>query len=131
MYRLLSYRGFIILAMGNNMDMREEKRIIYEVNLSIDVTIYQDYCVWLKKHIQEMLALPGFIKAIVLKPEIDQSEKQSIIIQYQLENREALTQYFSQFAPQMRASGLERFKEKFTAERRIFNILKVIDLVTH
>ncbi|MFT4058388.1 MAG: DUF4286 family protein [Legionella sp.] len=103
--------------------------IIYEVNLAIDGDIYSQFQLWLKEHAKEMLQFPGFIKASILKPENeDVSGKEKLTVQYQLENRESLNVYFSQFAAKMRDEGIRMFKDKFSAERRIFevqdNILK-------
>lgn len=103
--------------------------IIYEVNLVIDGAIYSSFQLWLKEHIKEMLQFPGFIKASILKPEGEcASEKEKLTIQYQVEDRDALTTYFTQFAAKMREAGVKRFQDKFSVERRVFevqdNILK-------
>ena len=103
--------------------------VIYEVNLAIDVDIYPQFQLWLKKHAKEMLEFPGFIQASILKPENEQvSDREKLTVQYQLENRESLNVYFTEFAPKMREEGINLFKDKFSAERRIFevqdNILK-------
>jgi len=103
--------------------------VIYEVNLAIDKEIYPQFQSWLKKHAEEMLQFPGFIQASILKPEKEEVEGQEkLTVQYQLEDREALEVYFTDFAPKMRGDGINLFKDKFSAERRIFevqeNILK-------
>lgn len=103
--------------------------IIYEVNLAIDEDIYSQFQLWLKEHAKEMLQFPGFIKASILKPENESvSGKEKLTIQYQLENRKSLDVYFTQFAAKMREKGISKFTDKFSAERRIFevqdNILK-------
>lgn len=41
--------------------------VIYEVNLSIDEEIYEQFKSWLKSHVKEMLQFPGFIKAQILR----------------------------------------------------------------
>ena len=43
--------------------------VIYEVNLSIDGDVYTQFQLWLIEHVKEILQLPGFIKARILKPE--------------------------------------------------------------
>ncbi len=97
--------------------------VIYEVNLAIDKEIYSQFQTWLNEHAKEMLQFPGFIKASILKQENETiSDKEKITVQYHLEDRESLTIYFTQFAPQMRDEGIKRFKDKFSAERRIFEI---------
>ncbi|STX39271.1 DUF4286 family protein [Legionella feeleii] len=97
--------------------------VIYEVNLAIDADVYPEFQLWLKKHAEEMLQFPGFIKASILKPEEkDKTGQEKLTVQYQLENRAALEVYFTDFAPKMRGDGLSLFKDKFSAERRIFEV---------
>lgn len=103
--------------------------VIYEVNLAIDEDVYPQFQLWLKKHVKEMLELPGFIQASILKPENERTaDQEKLTVQYQLDNRESLNGYFAEFAFKMREEGLNLFKDKFSAQRRIFeahaNILK-------
>jgi antibiotic biosynthesis monooxygenase (ABM) superfamily enzyme len=97
--------------------------VIYEVNLSIDGDVYPQFHLWLKKHVREMLEFPGFIQARILKPEDEQPlDKEVLVVQYKLENREFLEQYFTDFAPKMREEGINLFKDKFSAKRRILEV---------
>ncbi|HHF7365596.1 TPA: DUF4286 family protein [Legionella bozemanae] len=97
--------------------------VIYEVNLAIDGDIFTQYQLWLKDHVKEMLQFPGFIQACILKLETDSiSSKEKLTVQYQLEDRDSLTLYFNKFAAKMREDGINRFKDKFSAERRIFEV---------
>ena len=41
--------------------------IIYEVNVSVDAAIIDAYQAWLKDHVAQILALPGFIGASVYR----------------------------------------------------------------
>lgn len=101
--------------------------VIYEVNLTIDADIYPQFQLWLKKHATEMLQFPGFIKACILKQEKEKnSGQEALTVQYQLENRDALETYFVQFAPGMREEGIKLFDNKFSAERRIFEVQESI-----
>ena len=52
--------------------------VIYEVNLSINIDIYQDFDLWLKKHFKEILQLPGFIQACILKQEKNTPEQDAV-----------------------------------------------------
>ena len=36
---------------------------LYEVNLQVDVALRDDYLIWLRAHVREMLAFDGFIDA--------------------------------------------------------------------
>lgn len=39
------------------------KRVIYEVNIEVDAAAHDEYRLWLRDHIAEILALPGFAGA--------------------------------------------------------------------
>lgn len=101
--------------------------VIYEVNLAINEEIYPQFQLWLKKHAAEMLQFPGFIQANILKPEKEEFlGKEKLTVQYQLENRKALDIYFEQYAPIMREEGTNLFSDKFSAERRIYEVQEMI-----
>ena len=101
--------------------------VIYEVNLSIDRAIYTEYTLWLEEHAREMIQFPGFIQALILKQDQgDDSSQEKLTIQYQVESREDLESYLIEFAPKMREEGMKRFKDKFSASRRIFMVQDVL-----
>ncbi|OGV38526.1 MAG: hypothetical protein A3F46_04615, partial [Legionellales bacterium RIFCSPHIGHO2_12_FULL_42_9] len=85
--------------------------------------IYAEFAVWLREHVKEMLQFSGFIQASIFKQEQDKgSDQEKLTVQYQIESRDDLQCYFTEFAAQMREEGIKRFKDKFSAERRIFNV---------
>lgn len=100
--------------------------VIYEVNLTINKAIYSKFTLWLKDHVNGMLQFPGFIQASIFKPEEEISDQEKLTIQYQLECRADLERYFTEFAPRMRAEGIKRFNDNFTAARRIFEVQEII-----
>ncbi len=101
--------------------------VIYEVNLSIDNDIYPDFMKWLKAHVEEMLSLPGFMQARLLKPEEEAtSTQEAFTVQYQLKSRADLQRYFTEFAPRMREAGIQGFNDKFSAKRRVYELQAVI-----
>ena len=101
--------------------------IIYEVNLSIDRGIYAEYKSWLIEHVKEMLQFPGFIQASLLKQEQDDpSDQEKLTVQYQLEGRDDLEKYLIECAPKMREEGIKRFKDKFSATRRVFKVQDIL-----
>ncbi len=94
--------------------------IIYEVNISLQREIETDYRGWLEKHIAEILALPGFIDAQSFDvQQVDGSDTIAICVQYRLESQSALDNYFAQHAPRLRADGVGKFGDRFTASRRV------------
>jgi len=100
--------------------------VIYEVNLTIQNPIYNDYLEWLKPHIQEILHFKGFTKAeIVADFEKDAAEPdfKHITVHYRLTDRESLQDYFDNHATKMREDGKKRFGEHFSAQRRVLTSL--------
>jgi hypothetical protein len=105
--------------------------VIYEVNLLINSDVFSEYKQWLDDHILEMLQFPGFIKATILKPILADSEahdQKAITIHYELEDAKALETYLTEYAPKMRGDGISRFKGKFSATRRTFEIDATVEL---
>jgi len=94
--------------------------IVYEVNLFIDREIETEYREWLVKHIADILALPGFLGARSFDVrQDDTSHGFALCVQYRLASQAALDDYFVQHAPRLRAEGIEKFGDRFTASRRV------------
>lgn len=97
------------------------KRVIYEVNIEVDAAAHDDYRVWLRTHIAEILALPGFTGAKlfeVLEPP-PSAGRVGLCVQYALKDRAALDDYLRDHAPRLRADGVARFGDRFQATRRV------------
>ncbi|NOT87912.1 MAG: DUF4286 family protein [Lysobacter sp.] len=97
------------------------KRVIYEVNIEVDAAAHDEYRVWLRDHIAEMLALPGFVGAKlfeVLEPP-PSAGRVGLCMQYVLKDRAALDDYLRDHAPRLRADGVARFGDRFQATRRV------------
>jgi quinol monooxygenase YgiN len=96
---------------------------IYEVNIEVDREIADAYLAWLKQHIAEILALPGFIDAHTfdaLEPPPAEG-RIGLCVQYRLTDAAALDAYLRDHAPRLRADGLARFGERFRAQRRVLH----------
>ena len=68
----------------------------------------------------EILALPGFIDARVfdiVEPALD--GRIGICMHYRLQDETALHAYLQQHAPRLRADGITRFGDRFSASRRV------------
>ena len=100
--------------------------IVYEVNLFVRKAIAAEYRVWLDAHVQEILALPGFLGAEVFeRREPAPSEGELVLCtQYRLRDAAALDDYLREHAPRLRADGLARFGDGFRAERRVLEIAR-------
>ena len=95
--------------------------VIYEVNLTVDAEIANEYSAWLRPHIKEILELDGFLSAEWFEVEAEDEAQVHWCIQYRVKDRTALETYFVEHAERLRGDGLERFGERFTAERRILS----------
>lgn len=93
--------------------------ITYEVALEPDEEILGEFEAWLEFHVDEMLALPGFVGASIHKAEDQDSGRQLRVVRYELADRAALDRYLEESAPRMRAEGLARFGGRFRASRRV------------
>lgn len=95
--------------------------VIYEVNIDLDAGIEAEYRAWLRDHVAELLALPGFIDAQVFDV-VDPGPADGRIglcVHYRLRDEAALQDYFDQHAARMRGDGIARFGGRFDASRRI------------
>ena len=99
--------------------------VIYEVNLDLDTAIREDYLAWLAPHVTEICALPGFLGAQVLEitDPAPAPGRMGLCVQYRLTGPEALGVYLAEHAPRLRAEGLSRFGDRFTASRRVLAAL--------
>lgn len=95
--------------------------IVYEVNLCVAVAVADAYLPWLRAHVRQMLALPGFLDATLLQVSDPASAPEAVhwCVQYRLRDATALDYYLQQHAPAMRADGVRRFGSAVQASRRI------------
>ncbi|GHA82506.1 DUF4286 family protein [Cognatilysobacter bugurensis] len=100
--------------------------LIYEVNVDVDAEIHAAYLAWLRPHIDEILALPGFTGAQmfeVTEPAPSEGQR-SLCVQYRLVDAAALDAYLREHAPRLRADGVARFGTRFRAQRRVMQTLE-------
>ena len=101
--------------------------ILHEVRLSVDHGIAADYRSWLESQIHDMLALPGFEYAELLREQGDES-RAVFVAHYWMRDRDALKMYLRDHAASMRADGLRRFGNQFSAERRVLELERRIGM---
>ncbi|MEN0045136.1 MAG: DUF4286 family protein, partial [Pseudomonadota bacterium] len=78
---------------------------------------------WLPEHIDEMLALPGFIEAQYFDPQRDDDGRWAHTVQYVLSSRDALDAYLENDAPRMRQDGIDRFGDAMSSSRNIREVV--------
>lgn len=99
--------------------------IIYEVNLTIEFSIYSEFKLWLLAHVEQMVQFNGFIEAKILE-EVESKEHKKITVSYLLDSQKSLDVYLKHHAPEMRQDGIDKFGSKFSATRRVFEIVETI-----
>ena len=97
--------------------------ITYEVNLEVDREIAKAYCVWLRAHVGELLAVDGFREARCYEVEASQDGPRLLTVQYRVDTRDQLETYLQEHASRLRGDGFTRFEGRFRAERRIYSDL--------
>lgn len=107
--------------------MSASSGLVYEVTLTIERDIVDSFDSWLANHVEEMLAIPGFIDANVFALEDDDDGNARRVTQYLLDSENDLESYFSDKAAEMRQSGIDRFGEQFSATRRILRKTDIAD----
>jgi len=95
--------------------------VVYEVNIDLDAMIASEYRNWLRAHVDDILALPGFIDARVfdVPDPAPAAGRIALCVHYRLRDAAALQDYFDQHAARLRADGMARFGGGFTATRRV------------
>ena len=110
--------------------------VVYEVNLEYrgeDVAGFDD---WLEHHVEEMLAIDGFVGATISNPGANLGASPGAspagaeapspsgvlrTVQYRLDNQASLDDYLERHAARMRADGQARFGEALSATRRVLS----------
>ncbi len=103
--------------------------IFYEVNLIVNQMIKEAYVAWLSDHLQEMLQFDGFKKVsfseeIFLDAKVLPADNAQFTVLYEIESYECLQNYLQNHAARMRQDGIDKFGDKFSATRRVFNLLR-------
>ena len=102
------------------MSAATQAGVVYEVNLDLERAIADEYRGWLRQHVAQMLALPGFISAQVfdvLEPAAE--GRIAYCVHYRLRDAAALADYLRHHAARMRQEGIARFGDRFRASRRV------------
>ncbi len=99
--------------------------MLYEVTLRVDAAIAADYRAWLDHHVRQMLALPGFLDARVSRVDEPAPGAGEVVFccHYRLRDAAALDDYLREHAARMRADGVARFGDRFSASRRVLAVL--------
>jgi hypothetical protein len=99
--------------------------VIYEVTLDVPRRAAKRFDAWLKLHMRDMLALPGFVSARILPPgEVPPGDDPRCVrrvVQYELASRAELENYLSHHAARMRAETARYFSKQLRSSRRLLD----------
>ena len=108
--------------------MAQSGPVIYEVNLLIDEDV-MNLVAWLKRTCRKCL-LMGLLRTTLRRclptDKAVLSGKRRAVASYVLESRAHLQDYFDVHAARLRGDGVNRFRGKFSATRRIFTNMEKI-----
>ncbi|RED50596.1 DUF4286 family protein [Seonamhaeicola aphaedonensis] len=92
--------------------------IIYNVTANIDQSIHEEWLLWIKEHIPQVLGTGKFDKATLTRVLVEEETGGiTYSIQYRAYSREALDAYYREDAERLRADGFKRFADKMLAFR--------------
>ncbi|PWK20791.1 DUF4286 family protein [Xanthomarina spongicola] len=98
--------------------------IIYNVTVNIDESIHDEWLLWIKEHIPQVLATGKFEKATLTKVLVEEElGGHTYSVQYRSYSREALEAYYKEDAEKMRIEGLKKFADKMLAFRTELQIV--------
>ncbi|HKK12115.1 MAG TPA: DUF4286 family protein [Flavobacteriaceae bacterium] len=98
--------------------------IIYNVTITLDESIHDEWLTWIKEHIPHVLATGKFKEAKLTKVLDDEAVGSSTYaVQYRAFSRESLDAYYKEDAERLRNEGLNKFGDKMLAFRTELEIL--------
>jgi hypothetical protein len=98
--------------------------IIYNVTVNIDESIHEQWLIWIKEHIPQVLATGKFEKATLTKVSVEEDMGGvTYSIQYRSYSREALDAYYREDAEKLRVDGMKMFADKMLAFRTELQII--------
>jgi len=98
---------------------------IYNITLSIDKSIHNEWLQWIEPHINEVLATGKFSEARLTKVLVnDANEENTYSIQYRAKTRKDLDDYYLVFADKLRTDGMQKFGNKMLAFRTELRMIK-------
>jgi hypothetical protein len=101
--------------------MTAARRVVYEVDVTVDAGAADAYAAWLPGHIERVLENDGFVSAQWLEADAGAAAARWSI-RYTVTDAAALEAYFAGPAGALRAEAEERFGGRFVATRRVMSI---------
>jgi len=98
--------------------------IIYNVTVNVEKSINDKWLLWIKEHINKVLATRKFVEAKLSKVLVeDDLGSSTYSIQYKASSREELDDYYKNFAQALRQESIAKFADKAVAFRTELEII--------
>ncbi|MBN4070169.1 DUF4286 family protein [Olleya sp. AH-315-F22] len=98
--------------------------IIYNVTINVNESIHDEWLIWIKEHIPQVLATGKFTEAKLTKVLVEEEMGGTTYsVQYRAKSREALDAYYKEDAEKLRQDGLTKFADKILAFRTELEII--------
>ena len=99
-------------------------KIIYNVTISPDKDIEQEWVKWMKEiHLPEVMETGMFLENRFTRVLSEEAENISYSVQYLAADMQSYERYKSEFAPALQKKRLERFPGKFVAFRTLLALI--------
>jgi hypothetical protein len=97
---------------------------IYNVTVSIDPSIREEWLQWMKNvHVKDVMATNLFAENKILKILSEEDEGNTFSFQYFFEKMEDYEKYKKEYAPALQKEVAEKYAGKFAAFRTLLEIL--------
>ena len=97
---------------------------IYNVTLSIDESIHNEWLAWIQNHIPEVLATGKFTSAKLTQVLVEEDMGGiTYSVQYTAKSRADLDNYYKEDAERLRTGGMQKFADKMLAFRTELKIV--------
>ena len=99
--------------------------ILYNVTIKVDWRIHNEWLIWMKNtHMPAVLATGSFYDARLMRlMETDDTEGPTYAAQYFAHTEAAYQQYISEYAPQLRQAGIDKWGNAFVAFRSVMQVV--------
>lgn len=99
--------------------------ILYNVTVSIDPEIEQDWLSWMKsKHIPDVMATDCFLEARISRVHAEEEGGRTYAIGYVAESQDKYDEYQSNHALILQQEHIERYEGRFAAFRTMLTIVE-------
>jgi hypothetical protein len=99
-------------------------KIVYNVTVSVDPEIHEEWIAWMKDiHIPDVLKTGKFLHNRILRVHGEEANGVTYAVQYTAASRRNLDSYFAEHAPRLQEEHVNKYGNRAVAFRTILEIL--------